>query len=244
MFKLIINLLLLFALVGCKSLKECNNSYDSNYHGSVKVGSPYSVKGSVYIPKLDQYYDEVGTASWYGAEFHCKNTANGELFNKNSLSAAHNTLPLPSVVRVTNLHNRKSVNVVINDRGPFSKNRIIDLSEKAAIILGMKAQGLATVRVQFLPQETNQLMLKISSKQKIYYQEKPWHPFELVVAKYKEQKKALNLMKKMSKLGKVHLVATKTGYEVFILDENKKRIDQLLNQVIKMGYHNAKINYN
>lgn len=174
MLKLII-FALLFILSACKSSlpQFCPNSYDKEYNGSVKIGTPYIIKGKVYEPKIQHDYNEIGMASWYGHGFHCKKTANGEFFDKNQLSAAHNTLPLPSVVKVTNLSNNRSVNVVVNDRGPFTKNRIIDISEKAAISIGMKNQGVAKVKVEFLANETNELMAKISSKKKIYYKNAP-----------------------------------------------------------------------
>lgn len=129
--------------------------------GYYKVGSPYTIAGKTYTPKVDKNYDEVGVASWYGSDFHAKETANGAVFDRNSLSAAHKTLPLPSMVRVTNLNNDKSLIVMVNDRGPFSKNRIIDLSEKAAAVLGFKDKGIAKVRVEYLPDETKRLLASL-----------------------------------------------------------------------------------
>lgn len=119
-----------------------------------KVGKPYTILGQSYHPKEDPYYDEVGEASWYGPGFHGRKTANGERFDKYDLTAAHRTLPMPSMVKVTNLENGKSINLRINDRGPFAKDRIIDVSKKAATQLGFKEKGMAHVRVQFLPEET------------------------------------------------------------------------------------------
>ena len=157
------------------SKKHCNNSYDHNYKGSFKVGSPYKINNITYYPEHNPDYDRIGLASWYGDDFHCKKTANGESFNKNQLSAAHQTLPLPSIARVTNLENGKSVTVVINDRGPFVGTRIIDLSERAAEVLAMKARGVAKVRVQYLADETNMLHadLKINNKSKYASNIKP-----------------------------------------------------------------------
>ncbi len=113
-----------------------------------KVGKPYQIKGKWYHPKEDYNYKEVGMASWYGGKFHGRKTANGERFDKNKISAAHRTLPMPSMVRVTNLENGKSMLIRVNDRGPFIKDRIIDLSEKAAGLLGMKKKGVARVQVE------------------------------------------------------------------------------------------------
>jgi len=115
-----------------------------------KIGSPYQVAGQWYVPHEDYEYDEVGIASWYGPKFHGRRTANGERFDQNALTAAHRTLPMPSMVRVTNLANGRSVDLRINDRGPFSDNRIIDVSKKAAELLGFRRDGTARVRVQIL----------------------------------------------------------------------------------------------
>lgn len=166
-YKKLIFLSIIILLVSCSGKKKfCSNNYDHRYKGHYKVGLPYTINNVVYHPKEDENYDQVGVASWYGDAFHCNPTANGQLFNKTELTAAHNTLPLPSVVKVTNLNNKKSVIVVINDRGPFKKKRIIDLSEKAAERIGMKNEGVAKVRVQFLKHETKKLMHKLGLKKK------------------------------------------------------------------------------
>lgn len=118
--------------------------------GGRKVGQPYQVGGIWYVPKDEPGYDRRGVASWYGDAFHLKATANGETFDMNSVSAAHTTLPLPSMVEVTNLDNGRKLLVRVNDRGPFVDNRIIDLSREAAIQLGFHRQGLANVRVRYV----------------------------------------------------------------------------------------------
>ena len=115
-----------------------------------KVGAPYEVAGVWYTPKEDPGYDRKGVASWYGDAFQLKPTANGEIFDKDIPSAAHTTLPLPSLVEVTNLDNGKKLTVRVNDRGPFVDNRIIDLSHEAARQLGYDRAGLAHVRVRYL----------------------------------------------------------------------------------------------
>ena len=101
--------------------------------GTYKVGKPYQIKGTWYYPKEDFEYEETGIASWYGRKFHGRKTANGERFDMNYLSAAHRTLPMPSIVRVTNLENGRKVVVRINDRGPYVDGRIIDLSKGAVL---------------------------------------------------------------------------------------------------------------
>jgi rare lipoprotein A len=118
--------------------------------GGYKVGQPYQVAGIWYVPREQPNYDETGIASWYGDAFQMKATANGEVFDMNQLSAAHTTLPLPSIVEVTNLENGKTLRVRVNDRGPFVGNRIIDLSHAAAQELGYDRKGLARVRVKYV----------------------------------------------------------------------------------------------
>lgn len=124
---------------------------------SQKVGRPYKVEGRWYVPARQDNYDQVGTASWYGPNFNGRPTANGEIFDQNALSAAHPTLPLPSYVKVTNLDNGKQVVVRVNDRGPFARNRILDLSKRAAEELGYKNKGTARVRVQYLGPKSHEL---------------------------------------------------------------------------------------
>jgi rare lipoprotein A len=115
-----------------------------------KLGAPYQAGGVWYVPAEQPGYDEVGLASWYGDEFNGKPTANGELFDMNGVSAAHATLPLPSIVEVTNLENGRTIQVRLNDRGPFHPGRIIDLSRGAAQQLGFFNKGTAQVRVRFV----------------------------------------------------------------------------------------------
>lgn len=125
--------------------------------GDFKVGNPYKIKGRTYNPNEEYHYSEIGIASWYGPGFHGKLTANGEIFNQYELTAAHRTLQLPSIVRVTNLDNGRSIIVRVNDRGPFAHNRIIDLSQKAAETIGMIKKGTARVRVDVLEKESRQV---------------------------------------------------------------------------------------
>src|ERR1700691_997206 len=109
-------------------------------HAHYRVGQPYKIDGVWYYPKADWSYDEKGVASWYGKPFHGRRTANGEIFNLHALSAAHRTLPMPVVVKVTNLDNGRSLKLRVNDRGPFvgTDDRIIDVSKRAAKLLGFE----------------------------------------------------------------------------------------------------------
>ncbi len=115
--------------------------------GGYKVGKPYQVQGVWYYPRVDPNYDRTGIASWYGKPFHGRDTANGEVYDMNALTAAHKTLPLPSRVRVTNLENGRSIVLRVNDRGPFVHGRIIDVSRRAAQLLGFQGKGTAKVQV-------------------------------------------------------------------------------------------------
>lgn len=119
-------------------------------HPTYKVGAPYTVKGITYYPHVDYDYDRTGMASWYGTEFQGRYTANGEVFDLDQLTAAHTTLPLPSIVEVINLQNNRALRIRVNDRGPFARGRIIDLSRRAAELLGFARSGSAMVRVRVL----------------------------------------------------------------------------------------------
>ena len=150
------------------ALAHCSNNVDSRYGvapsprvvdagepvpkggGVYRVGAPYTVGGRVYVPEADPHYRAEGLASWYGEDFHGRLTANGEVFDLAGISAAHPTLPLPSYARVTNLSNRRSLVVRVNDRGPYHSERIIDLSARASQLLGFYGQGTAMVRVEYL----------------------------------------------------------------------------------------------
>lgn len=125
--------------------------------GTYKVGKPYKIMGKWYYPKEDYNYSEIGVASWYGKDFHAKTTANGEKYDMYSLTAAHRTLPLPSIVKVTNLENGRSLVLRVNDRGPYAKNRIIDVSKRASQLLGFQTQGTTKVRVEVLEKESKAL---------------------------------------------------------------------------------------
>ncbi|MGH6684492.1 MAG: septal ring lytic transglycosylase RlpA family protein, partial [Pseudolabrys sp.] len=118
--------------------------------GVYRVGKPYQVAGHTYVPEENVTYSAVGLASWYGDDFHGRYTANGEIFDMNSISAAHPTLPLPCYVRVTDLDNHRSIVVRVNDRGPYVGNRVIDLSVRAAKLLGFYGDGLAKVKVEYV----------------------------------------------------------------------------------------------
>ena len=179
----------LFAMSACAeteflvhTAKQLRGGDARQSEGRYKVGAPYQIKGAWYYPAEDFEYSETGIASWYGPNFHGKKTANGEDYNQNDLTAAHRTLPMPSAVRVTNLENGRSLVLRINDRGPFARGRIIDVSRRGAQLLGFEKNGVAKVRVDVLPDESRQLKLAaiIGSGQQVQVAASPR---EAVVAK-------------------------------------------------------------
>ncbi len=137
---------------GCASSPEgpARPPLPSQGGGIYKVGQPYQIGDTWYYPREQPDYDETGVASWYGPTFYGRKTANGEVFDAEAMTAAHRTLPMPVNVRVTNLDNGKSVVLRVNDRGPFAKGRIIDVSEAAAKLLDFYGKGTARVRVTYL----------------------------------------------------------------------------------------------
>ena len=162
-----------FALAGCASTPQTAARHSKEYFpssvygaasprvvadgqpvprggGQYLVGHPYTVAGRVYVPRENPNYVAVGLASWYGDAFHGRMTANGEVYDKDSLSAAPPTMPLPSYARVTNLGNGSSVIVRVNDRGPFHGGRVMDVSSRVADVLDIKAYGTARVKVEYV----------------------------------------------------------------------------------------------
>ncbi len=140
--------------------------------GVYKVGKPYVVAGQTYYPAENPSYDRTGIASWYGTDFHGKQTANGELFDMGAISAAHPTLPLPSLAYVTNLRNGRTILVRVNDRGPYKPGRIIDMSKHSAGLLGFESQGTTEIRVRYAgpaPLDPND-----TSRERQYLAGQPW----------------------------------------------------------------------
>lgn len=126
--------------------KSSEHSVPAGY----KLGKPYVIAGVSYFPQFDPHYNETGIASWYGEPFHGRDTANGERYDMNELTAAHKTMPMPSTVRVTNLENGRELMLRVNDRGPFVDGRIIDISRRGSQLLGFYRKGTAKVRVEFV----------------------------------------------------------------------------------------------
>lgn len=137
---------------------------DKDVNIKYKIGKPYQIAGVWYYPEENFKYDESGIASWYGTKFHGRKTANGETYDMNALTAAHRTLPMPSYVRVTNLDNGRSLILRVNDRGPFARGRIIDISRRGSQLLNFQKQGTARVRVQVLTDQTRALKSRITNQ--------------------------------------------------------------------------------
>lgn len=133
--------------------------------GTYKVGNPYQIGKLWYYPKVDYGYDETGIASWYGPNFHGKPTANGAVYDMNQLTAAHRTLPMPSMIQVTNLENGRSLRLKVNDRGPFARGRILDVSRRGAQLLGFIDRGTARVRVRILPDASRMLARQLETRE-------------------------------------------------------------------------------
>ncbi len=145
-------ILILAAAAACSS--PTGNSSGGGSRGAYKIGTPYSIDGVAYTPTEEFGHVESGMASWYGPGFHGKATANGERYDQNDRTAAHRTLQMPSIVRVTNLDNGNSTVVRVNDRGPFARNRVLDLSRAAATDLDMIKSGVVRVRIEQLSAES------------------------------------------------------------------------------------------
>ncbi len=161
-------------LAGCSEVALVSHVYKEHTPppmtaegGTYKVGKPYQIGGVWYYPKEDFSYREDGVASWYGKDFHGKMTANGERYDMYALTAAHKTLPMPSMVRVTNLENGRSLVLRVNDRGPFARKRIIDVSYRAAQLLGFERQGTARVRVEILPEESRAIAERMTGQPRV-----------------------------------------------------------------------------
>lgn len=149
----------ILSMTGCTQTRYLAHLYknvtpDNKSVGKYKVGNAYQIKGRWYYPKEEFRKVETGIASWYGPNFDGKPTANGETYDQYALTAAHRTLQMPSVVRVTNLENGRSLILRVNDRGPFARGRILDVSKRGAELLGFKKQGVAKIRLEVLEKES------------------------------------------------------------------------------------------
>ena len=225
--------------------------------GKVKRGNPYQIDGQWYYPlATGASYDEVGVASWYGEKFHGLTTANGETYNMHAMTAAHTTLPMPSLVRVTNLENGKSIIVRVNDRGPFVKSRLIDLSFAAAKALGTIQHGTARVRVQTIksadvsaeqvksrptPVSQPSVTMAESEKPQVIVAEKPY----VQVGAFSSKSNAMQVvsgLKKHDKYASAQVISAGHIYRVRLGPfEATKDAETMLNHVQSNGYNAAMV---
>lgn len=155
-------------------------------HEKRKIGKPYQVFGRWYSPiASSEGYRQYGVASWYGNDFHAKNTANGEKYNMYAYTAAHKTLPLPTYVRVTNTQNGKSIVVRVNDRGPFVKDRLIDMSYAGAKALGFDKQGTAPVLVEAISIHGGDVKRGLRPQKTRYANEQPQNTKQMQASRYR-----------------------------------------------------------
>ena len=227
------------------------------YGGVYKVGNPYKIMGRWYYPKEDYHYSEVGMASWYGDDFHAKRTANGEKYDMNTLTAAHRTLPLPSIVKVTNLENGRSLVVRVNDRGPYVKDRIIDLSKRSAQLLGYQTKGTAKVKVEIMADESKALKAALlnqsaSTSQPIKkaatttVQNSTVQGYFIQAGSFQDKNLAVNFENKLSKFGKTQIAEADinghTYYRVRLGPiANEESAQDMLLKVQSGGFHDARI---
>ena len=187
--------------------------------GIFKIGNPYEIKGRTYYPKERYEFEQKGIASWYGPGFHGKLTANGETYNQYELTAAHRTLQMPSIIRVTNLENGRSLILRVNDRGPYSRNRILDVSDRGAELLGFKQQGTAKIKLEVLEEESH--IVADAAKRGI-------DTSGMEVA-FNNKKYPLEDMKKKLHLNEPQMISTAPSIESEILPEIKKMASQEIN---------------
>ena len=196
--------------------EESNNIIKEKHIKPIyKIGNPYFINGIKYIPKEENFYVKEGIASWYGPNFDGKLTANGEIFDQYDITAAHKTLPLPSILRVTNLENGRQIIVRVNDRGPFVGDRIIDLSYRSAQILGVIEKGTAKVRLELLdygPHLLNKKDITIKTIEENSY---------LQVGVFREANNADKLYAKLRNIGylnyRIFIDTIESGTETFYI---------------------------
>ncbi|MDR3326137.1 MAG: septal ring lytic transglycosylase RlpA family protein [Rhodospirillaceae bacterium] len=232
--------------------KAQNSNIDSS---SYKVGNPYQVDDVWYYPSVNYKYKEIGIASWYGSNFNGKYTANGEVFDQNKVTAAHRTLPMPCYVHVTNLENGRSIVVRVNDRGPFSRDRIIDLSRRSAQLLDIEQSGMAKVKLKIMATESRDLALKLNTKKidnkQLTFQQQQKKSIKsnqifIQIATLKDLNNANKVNASLSLIGKTKIIriSTKSGnmFRVHIGPLFNLNIAYTtLKKIITLGYSDAKL---
>ena len=209
--------------------------------GEYKIGKPYQIEGRTFYPEESFDYKERGVASWYGPNFHKKKTANGEVFDMNLLTAAHKTLQLPSLVKVTNIENNRSLILRVNDRGPFVKNRIIDVSKKAASILGFQKKGTANVIVEYYGKAKIYDKNGKIVKQKLTKNIKNDEGFYFVrIGIFSDISNIDNIISQVKNLAKIRVDKSQLGHKVLLGPfVNKNYTERILNIIKEKGFEDA-----
>jgi rare lipoprotein A len=209
--------------------------------GEYKIGKPYQIEGKTFYPKESFDYLEGGVASWYGPNFDGKKTANGEIFNMNLLTAAHKTLQLPSLVKVTNIENNRSLILRVNDRGPFVKNRIIDVSKKAASILGFQKNGTANVIVEYYGRaKIYDKEGKIIKLKKKVSKEKDKRSFYIRIGLFSEINNVEKIKSQLKNFGNIEINKNQSGYKVLLGPfANKNYTERVLSNLKEKGFKDA-----
>ena len=209
--------------------------------GEYKVGKPYQIEGKTFYPKESFDYLESGVASWYGPNFDGRKTANGEIFNMNLLTAAHKTLQLPSLVKVTNIENNRSLILRVNDRGPFVKNRIIDVSKKAASILGFQKHGTANVIVEYYGRaKIYDKDGKIVKQKKKITKENDKRSLYIKIGVYSDVNNVKKIKSQLKNFGNIETNQNQSGYKLLLGPfANKNYTERVLSNLKERGFKDA-----
>ena len=237
-----ISLIFLLIISSCASSNKDFSIKKSPFSGGeYKVGKPYQIEGKIYYPKESFDYLESGVASWYGPNFDGKRTANGEIFNMNLLTAAHKTLQLPSLVKVTNTENNKSLILRVNDRGPFVKNRIIDVSKKAASILGFQKHGTANVVVEYYGRaKIYDKDGKIIKQKKKTSKEKDKRSLYIRIGVFSDTNNVEKIKSRLKNFGNIKTNQSQSGYKLLLGPfANKNYTERVLSNLKERGFKDA-----
>ncbi|MAU38657.1 MAG: septal ring lytic transglycosylase RlpA family protein [Rhizobiales bacterium TMED94] len=235
---------LIFLLI-ISSCAPSNNNFSikkSPFSGGVyKIGKPYQIEDKIFYPKESFNYLESGVASWYGPNFDGKKTANGEIFNMNLLTAAHKTLQLPSMVKVTNIENNRSLILRVNDRGPFVKNRIIDVSKRAASILGFQKDGTANVIVEYYGRaKIYDEEGKIIKQKNKAGKEKDKRSFYIRIGLFSKINNVEKIKSQLINFGKIEINKNQSGYKVLLGPfASKSYVERVLSNLKEKGFKDA-----
>ena len=243
MFNLKFLLIVFFLIITSCSPNISNYPYKKSPFsgGEYKIGEPYQIEGRTFYPEERFDYIERGVASWYGPNFHKKKTANGEVFDMNLLTAAHKTLQLPSLVKVTNIENNRSLILRVNDRGPFVKSRIIDVSKKAASILGFQKKGTANVIVEYYGKAKIYDKNGKIVKQKLTKNIKNDEGFYFVrIGIFSDVNNIDNIISQIKNLAKIRIDKSQLGHKVLLGPfANKNYTERVLNIIKEKGFEDA-----